>query len=510
MQKKEQLTAYISACTSTFFCGLFAHGYILTNTIINHDSMPVIRGSGDGVALGRWMWTLWLKADLINTPWFNGMTNIILMALTATLLIYIFQVKSPIRAALIGGAWVTCVANTTLFLYCQLIPVYSLGILLSVLAVYLLKKLPGIGGIIGFLLCGILAMGAYQAYFELTATCLLLNLAIYIYTELPSFRNIAKKGFYYLSLLLTAMLGYLGVTNLICSITHIPMATYQGLDGMGIMNIETIFNGISKSYLSFFTANSAIWNAAICKLLDVSFGVVWAAGAIYLVIDLIQKKKKICALCCGLIALLFPISSNLVYFYGAEFVHSLMLYGNIFLILSLLIFVPVKERESVSRSLIRALCGASVVVLSLLLLLSNTLLANQAYTSQEKRQNAAIEYWKDVVTEIKHVEEYSAEMPIALVGYNEDSSIRQLDIVYFNSTLAGMTSAEQFLNFPIYHDWLRPGFFMNQVGFSGTFATFEESMQLKEKAEIQAMPIYPQEGSIAVVDGVLVVHFSNL
>lgn len=510
MQSSNLKQSYIAAAVASVICGLLAHGHILANIITNHDNMPVVKGCGDGLSFGRWMWSVWNKLQLINTPWLNGMVNIILLTLCAILLVYIFQIGSPVRAALIGGVFITATANTTLYLYCQLIPIYSLAIFLSIFALYMLKKYPGWRGNIAFVVCVVLSLGAYQAYFALTATCLLLDLAVYIYFKTPSLRKLVKQGLYYLVLLVISMVGYWGVTRCICMITNTSMASYQGFDSIGLLSGQELTSAVIHSYVSFFGANYAVWNSTICRLVDILSSMIWVLGAGFLIYQLILKKKFVCSVCLSLVAVLFPVSSNIVYFYGADFVHSLMLYGNVFLLISIFVFLPdiVKEMGKIKLSLGKVQLIA-VLTCAILMIISNCLIANQTYFSQEKRQNAAISYWRDVVSEIKDTDGYTFEMPIALVGYNSDYSIRALDSQLFQGNIASMTTAEQFLNFPIYHDWLRPGFFLNQIGFYGNFESFEKSSAHKTQAEIQRMPLYPSKSSVAIVNDVLVVHFSN-
>ncbi len=139
----------------------------------------------------------------------------------------------------------------------------------------------------------------------------------------------------------------------------------------------------------------------------------------------------------------------------------------------------------------------------------NCELDNRAFMQQEYIVQSSIMYLNNVVAQIKTVEGYDDEMPVAFVGVCIDPAIDRIDSGYHTINLAGANTMQQVVNTAIRWDWTRPAFFGRYLGFSTNFLNWDSCAELQKRPEIQDMPIYPDDGSIKVVDGIVVVHFSD-
>ena len=108
-------------------------------------------------------------------------------------------------------------------------------------------------------------------------------------------------------------------------------------------------------------------------------------------------------------------------------------------------------------------------------------------------------YFQTMVTQIKSVEGYSDDLPLALVG-NEitDETNNMGSLVGGTFGLGGKSES----NISAYS---RNQIITKYLGFAPRFCGYEEIVALMDNEEVQQMPSYPDDGSIKIVDGVIVV-----
>lgn len=495
---------------STFIIGFLTHGYAIVNKITNHDDMATLIGCSDGIALGRWMWKLWASLDTIINPFVYGLINLILMSVCAVLLIHIFNIKKLWISILMGGIWISFPANASMFFYTQFIPIYSIGVFLSVLAIYFFSSQSGYKKYLLSIICIILSTGCYQAYFAITVAGLTLLLLLKIYRKDLTYKMLIFDVFSTGIVLLVGLIGYFTVTKILCSYYNISLVSYQGMDSIGVGYIDKLPQMLSSAYTTFFEFHSGLQNVTLARIQDMVLPVVFFICAIAILRKQIRQKNILASIISIIIIVLYPAICNLTYFYGSEFVYSLMQYSNAFLHIAVLVFLDeFLPLITDSTKYLRVTISLIGVVISLGIV-QNVMLANHEYYAQYRTQIFSFEYLGDVVTRIRSTDGYSPEMPVSLIGYCQDASIKGMDAALKRTNLGGITTADNFINSAIYQDWLRPGLFNYWLGFSGTFLSKEQSMELLKDPRVSQMPDYPADGSVQVVDGIVVVHFSSL
>ena len=107
-----------------------------------------------------------------------------------------------------------------------------------------------------------------------------------------------------------------------------------------------------------------------------------------------------------------------------------------------------------------------------------------------------VSYFQTLVTRIKSVEGYSDQYPVAFIGENyEDKS--------FENSWASTPFWYGGLSTILINRYSRDWFMSNYLGY--TYETVSDEMLQKLEVETKDMPSYPDSGSIAVIDGVVVV-----
>ena len=495
---------------STLFAGFLTHGYALANKITNHDDMTSLIGCGDGLAFGRWMWKVWADLQIMNTPFLYGVFNLVLMSLCVVMLIRIFSIKKMWISVLIGCIWISFPANTTLFFYNMLIPIYSIGIFLSVLTIYVyvsgksVKKKYLIG-----IVCITVSMGCYQAYFAITVVGIVLYLLLKFYRTNMHWKKLLQETFSALLLLVIGLTAYFVTTKIICNYYNVSMATYQGMDSIGNGYFEKLPSMISSAYGTFFTFHSGIQSTFFAKVQDIIFPIMFIVFGLIIICKHIKQNNKLAALFSFLIVVIYPAICNLTYFYGADFVYTLMQYSNAFFHIAVLVFLDEFMENPIEFCKYGKTLTALVGVAATIGFFQNVMLADKEYYSQQRAQTVAFNYLNNVVSRIQSTDGYEQGMQVALVGYCEDQNIKAIDMALDRTNLGGITSAESFINSVIYYDWLRPGTLQNWIGFADPVLSTEQSRSLLNDPRIAQMPNYPTEGSVQVIDGIMVIHFSS-
>lgn len=498
------------AIIGVFLVGFISHGYIMLNKITNHDDMPSLYVMGNGIGSGRWALGIFSGTKWVSSPMFFVLINFALLSVGAVLLVRIFKIKKPVTAILTGGILVSHPSNTTMLFYMASAPSYSLSLVLSIYSVYLIAERINIRGGIAALICLVVSLGIYQAYFPVAAALLLVVLARFFVRETPKNKDAIIRAISYLLFLAASMIGYLIATKVICSITGNPLVSYRNIDSLGgARSFSDIIEQCCSAYRNFVGFNSSIApESFLSKFLDYATAIVLLITGIVLFVRFALMRRFFLGLSIVLITLLFPIACNLVYLYGV-YPYALMLGGVICTQFAVLLLAEaVIENYSTQINNIRFVSLALTGIIALTVF-QNAYISDTEQYFQQKRMNAAYMYLDRVVTRIQMTDGYYNDIPIALVGNATDRTITDLDNLYPTRPLLGGTMVNWFVNSTMGNDWERDGTFKNWIAFSGRFLSSESTLTFANNPVVKDMPCYPLPGSIAVVNGVMVVHFSN-
>ena len=159
---------------AVFLTAFFTHIFVLTNHLVNYDSVWSIYGSEDVVTSGRWF----LKyasgiGSYFRLPGVNGILSILYISLSAVIAVRFLEIKSMWLCIMAGVtlAVYPSVALTLNFMYTA--DAYFLAMLMAVLAVWLICMEQWFPRILGGILIGC-SMGIYQAYISVALVLFLL------------------------------------------------------------------------------------------------------------------------------------------------------------------------------------------------------------------------------------------------------------------------------------------------------------------------------------------------
>ena len=505
---QQQVYAFVAA----LIAGLVAHGYVIFNRISYHDNTACLFNLGGTYESGRWMlgfiYDIQMKTTkLFSVPVFNGILSIVFIALAAMVLVEIFEVSSKFIAAAIGVIMVVYPVVTSIFSFMFTSWEYQLALLLTILSAKYLFK----GSFIKSVIYYVIGLGIYQAYISVLIAILLIKLFFDVVDdnfEAPI--AYIKRGFLYLVDLGIGLVLWAVLRKVTMTVKHIVAVDYKGMDeGYQLGKLPEVFVGMVKAFLGFGQEgiNAVLYQRAFTAL-------IFVITLVQLVYLLIKAKSKTSVKWFSLIGLiLLPIGMNVVYLLStsSEYnVDSLMLYGDIFILILPLLLLEKMEKLEVREGIVNTIvvCATWLQIIAIMIMtLGYTYMDNAAYMKGEIAQEQAIAYFNQMVTAIKTCEGFSDDMNIILIGGQalEDGTFTKVDN-------ADQLEAVKIQKFPRYTDLVTYSgslYFMREhLGF-GNEKVYVDDGTVAAEAAVKAMPTYPNDGSIAVVDGRVIVKLGE-
>lgn len=516
------------AFISTFCIGILTHLYMLTNKFPNYDDVTGVSGYGSGTPLGRWMLTYiaeWIGDSIGNytMPMFNGGTFIFLVAISAGLIVCTLEIQDRLCCILIGGIMITFPAVIGTFFFMFTTPYYGIGIFFAALAAYLIGSGKWYELIAGSILL-MFSLAIYQAYYPLCAGVLLLLLIKNCLNATIDVKRLISKAFKFLAALIAGLLLYLVVTKVFFSS---QLSEYKGISTMGEFDLPTILNSIKHTYQYYWLVMNPLFSfgglspyAVIRFALRCISLIGFSMNILYAIYLFIQKKKEMLTTACCLLlfSFLFPVTVFGIYIMTTSEVYSLMFYPLVLMIIMPLTIIDsfcqrntdanhlpdgtaaiqaaLQENLKKVKQCLLSVSSCTVALLSALLIFCYAHYANEYYLQLQLDYTNSVSFFTTLITQIKSVEGYDETLPVSFVGEPDDATFFNSYNYFPNTTLGGM------------HEYVQMS---TRIHFMTVYCGYnppKPTQDLCDDPTVLAMPTYPQDGSIQMVDGTVVVKFS--
>lgn len=475
---------------ATWIVGLLAHMFMFANKLLNHDEIVFLFGKGATLESGRWMLAATeLIFPNVSMPWIYGVIALAITSLAVCLIIRLLDIRSKVLQALLAGLIVSFPAQTSIFCFMFTSAPYALAFLGSVLSVYIYIY---IRGSLKSLLAGsavlALTLGIYQGYIAV-ASSLYIILMIQALLKGEPAGKVFRDGLRYAAALLAALGLYYAVTLVICKLSGTELLSY-GYSGNSILfRVLLAYNGFLRSIISgyFGFVNSGISMTAHLACL--------IAMAVLLVHYFSKRRTKKTkeALLLFVCAALFPLSINCLYLIAQTgVINSWTLYSFICVyILAAVIVELLAEKNWLN----------DVVLISFtLVIISNVFFANKVYLKMYLGNESMFAYYSAMAADIRQSPEYKEGMTLAILGEETDlvEYMDEIDTGYFTGP------ADNTINM-----YTRDCFLKYYIGLNVPTLPYLDTYKIRgdieSTDEFKSMPEYPAEGSIAEIDGYLVV-----
>ena len=499
---------YKCAFLGTFLFGVLSQGMGLFNKFSMHDDINFFFDGDNPLGYGRWMYYVLVRIENkllgnYSLPLLYGTLAILCTALALCLLIDLLELRSTVLCVLLGGIMVSVPVVTHLFGDMYVAHYYSFALLLAVLGPWLIiRRGKWYGWLTGVVLMTF-STAIYQSYIPVMISAFLFRLIKECFDSRTREERILiyrKAGLILLSCAAFISLYFL-ITFTIVNRYGITLTEYKGISEMGKASPQVYLHRLTSLYKDFFlpsaNVNSSIFPGNI-RFLSYGFTAVFCLLYAWLLYE--KRKFRTETVLLLVLMLLIPLAVNFLFIIvNSAFFYMIMLYGRV---MFFVIFAWVLENtagtvQNQFARVTRTLCLAGMALLTVLYIKYD----NVCYLQMNLLQSQAVRYFSTLITRIQSTGGYDTEKNVCYIGdprvLKNDNSIQpipELDNVVFypyDGLYHGLSGP-----------WRR---FMHL--WCGYSAHEVDQSYFRDRPEVEAMPNYPAEGSIQLIDDTIVVKF---
>ena len=503
-----------SAFFTALLVGIITHMTGITNFFQNHDSILNLFDTSK-TPYGRWLSGIVgaLGGSVTGTGTFIFL-GVLFIAVSAGLAVAFLKIRSRLLAGLAGAMLVTFPSVVCANAYIFTAMTILISILFASLAVYCADK-GGFGATLAVLFLT-LALGAYQAFISYAAGLFILGLVLDLFRGVDDTRAFILRGLKYVGILILAVGLYYAVMRLDLYLHASQLTTYMGIDQVGLVRLGNIPGLILGAYVKvakFFLLDSygeatvlSVWLYRISLLVG---GVTYLA----LIVKTRLYRNALHTVLSLVLMLLFPLAIHLIAVLGQTTdTHWIMMYSFVLLPVMLIAFAdlandqagePEEARTSGKRFF--SLLAAAALVLGLGQTYMWFSVTGECYTALRLSNNAthtaAMKLCSDLIDA-----GCTEDTPLALIGDGQAPFFTPPSGLYSKGQYTGMIDTGFLQSTEHVYAYLD-----TIMGLPFTRADAAQLDAVASESEaIAGMPVYPRDGSIAYVDGVLTVKLSEL
>ncbi len=496
---------WIACFVSAIVCGLVAHAYKLVNWLPNWDSLVFRHDSQNMTHLGRWFLSVaCLPSSYYDLPWICGGLALLYVSVAAVCICALFRLRTKVAAALVGALLATFPTVTSTLTYCYVADGYASAFLLAVVSAMLFNA-RGIRNLVLGVVALTLSLGIYQAYVSVTITLLLvLQFEGLVFSRERALVSLRRAGRFLVGGVCAAA-AYVIVLRIVLALTDTQLSEYVAVSGDAsaflnpVYPLRVVWRSVRRVLLFFLDVRGGLnAHVAMNALMLVSLVALVLRAAVHgrvfrspVRIVVFLAYVAAAPVCACPFFLLDP---------GTNY-HNLMTMGFASAYGSFVLFY---ERQMFGRADFEQLKKWFVVVVGAFAVYDFVIIANIGY---HKLQLAFLSSYGEAVRMADRIEETHGSdkcKTLAVLGIKPDSAAWSTHV---RLDLTGMTDGSL----------LRPDdYTVNQSVITATindycqkdfrFATVDERRALAKDPRVLKMPFWPERGSVAVIDGCVVLR----
>lgn len=499
-----------AAFLSCFLTGYLVHLFAFTNIIPNSDGLSRVFDPQQMTVSGRWFlhYASFLN-EFTQMPALIGFFSMVFLALAAAGVVSALHLHSRALSAFAGVlmAAFPCLGYT--FLYMFTASAYCLAIFLAVLAVCLVKK-GGWPRTLASCLLLALSMGTYQAYAAVAVALSLLVVLRACLNPRSTLKGTARLGFRLAGFLAVGAALYYGILQIFLAVKGLELLDYLGMSDAGsgypITRLPSLILSTYKQFILFFfwPNGSNSFTIPLLAVLDLLLLILAAACFLAIVRRRALWREPWRLIGALVLAALLPLAVGFAQII-APFSDAtpIMKYAYVLVYAAVLLaadqglsFLP-RPRGGAAASSALALCLAGVVLYS-----AN--INNLLYTASDQAHRATLSYATRLLSRIESCPGYTGEEEVLIIGsFPTDRIYADIESYALVDHYSVPQNTVAPLNKHIYYylnDWLNVPIQEPE----------EETMiAVAQSEDFQAMPLYPADGSVRMLDGRVVVKIQE-
>lgn len=502
---REQRLAFLF----TFFSALCIHLYKFTNMLPNHDSLYNYYTDQNVLGSGRWALSLACGiSSYYDLPWVLGILSCFFMALTVMVIVALFELKNPMLIALSGALLAASPATTETFFFLYTADGYMIAMLLAALGVYFTRidekrrSRFVLGGV-----CLCISCGIYQAYVSfalLLAVCYFIDVLLQgKFGKADCLRWVARQAVLYIG----SLAAYYAIWKLCLHLSGTAANSYQGISEVGTISLGLLLHGVKNSVRSvllyFLQWNVLEHGFSLYSVLNLVFLAALAGIVLYAVVkSKLWQRKWALVLLLLCVAAIAPFA-GLWCFVSYDVGYRAMMLQSLTL-LFVLCGVLYERQACLSAKNAAALLLAVIVF-------NNALMANISYYYMQCCYERTYADGLEMMLGIHAMEaEYEFDK-FAVVG-SRVTQVPDIDPETGKMVPSGQIHIlNGVLETNLLYDSEHTTRFLKHTFGLETDTPYSATQrdELLRSEAVQAMPCWPEGGSMAVIDGTLVLKLSE-
>ena len=492
----------LAAFLAAFIFGYVIHLYAFTNTIPNPDGLSRIYDTQQMTISGRWFlhYASYFHG-FVQSPALIGFLSVLFLSLAAAVVADVLELRSPVTGALAGTLMVAIPSVAYTFLYMFTASAYMFGVFMAVLAVWCCDRSRwGIAAGAVLIAC---TMGIYQAYLPVAAA---LALCVVIRQSLDPDKTageVLRKGIRFLVSILLGIVLYYVILKIFLAVKDLSLISYKNINdasaGMGGGMVAALWSAY-KDFVFYFTIPGTA--SYVTKMLVV-FNILLGAISLGSLLLLVRKNRcsggKLILLLAAF--LLMPLAVNCMAVVSKQ--APIMRYSFVTVYLLAVMAIAMLEQLG-ERNLLHAGLRVTAAAAVLLIILMSAQTDNTAYTESETAHRSTGRFLTTLVTRVESMPGYENGMEVAVIGsFPEDIYYSKVlaynEVRHYSSPSSSVLMANKHIYYYL-NDWLN-------VQWK---EPSEDTMKaISDSPEFQSMPLYPNDGSVAIVNGRVLVRLSE-
>ncbi len=149
-----------------------------------------------------------------------------------------------------------------------------------------------------------------------------------------------------------------------------------------------------------------------------------------------------------------------------------------------------------------------MAALVLIVLWNNVLVANAAYLKKDVERQQMLSLMTRVVSAVEAREDYvRGETPLAFVGKIRMREMPGFEMFSGDGRTSGLNGLNEKIQIKNYRDYA--AYFQYILNEPANLCDEVQCQELEDNAAVRSMPVFPEKGSIEMLDGILVVKMGN-
>ena len=491
----------------TFIFGYIVHGYILVNKLVKSDDMAYFYLSKEqynfGAKNGRWLSFINLLSGNLSNPWVIGFITILFISISACIVCKCLKINTLFYNLLLGAVFIAFPAVASMLTYTFMADTFAISLFFSCFAVWISIKYKK--RFYFAVIPLVLSLAIYQAYISLTISIYISILIFSTIDKDKTFKDIIKIGLQFSATLTASTILYIILTRYVI---NYKLSSYQGIADMGEIQISALPIMIQNAYkcaYQLFMTDYLNLNFLYIKYLY-SFGLFVLIAVIMALVIKNNSYQLIKIIFLIILLLLFPLACNFPYLMGSPntWVHMLMKFSNVMFFVFILKILDLSENIRYNRKILNYTLNLSKWFLLIIVILgihNYYIIDNNTYLREYMAYEQGYAYSNRLILRIEDLDSYTIDSKILFIEKPNSKFT-------MNSEFSGTNSINIYgydiLTMDYYKNFLK--YFM---GFPNSFVSLSTAKKTAPdiEKEITKMPLYPSQGSIQMIEDIIVVKF---